>query len=567
VNWFRLAQPIVLAWGWRRASIALAAGAVSTLALAPVYAWPVMFVTFPVLVWLIDGAGTTRRGGIGAAFAIGWCFGFGYFLTGLYWIGYAFLVDAKTFGWLLPFAVTALPAGLAVFTGLGVAFARLLWSPGASRILTLAAALSAAEWLRGHVLTGFPWNTYGYALTAPLPLAQGMALVGVWGFTFIAIAVFASPAALADQAKRPWLPVACAVAMLAVLAGYGTTRLALNPTEVVEGVRLRIMQPNLSQDEKFNYAARHDIMSRYVALSERSDVAGIGAGARPGADAAASALGGQLANGRTPNGQVANGEVADGAGANGLAGVTHVIWPESAFPFFLTREPDALAAIAGMLPPGSILITGAASLAAAVPGRGPRAYNSVYVIDHAGTILSSYDKLHLVPFGEFLPFQDTLERLGFTQLTKVQGGFLAGDRRRKIALPDAPDVLVLVCYEIIFPGEVVPQGERPGWLLNVTNDAWFGISAGPYQHFQQARVRAIEEGLPLVRAANDGISAVIDPLGRIIGSLPLAREGVLDATLPQAAAAATIYARIGDIMFFIVVGATILAVSGLRLQK
>ena len=160
-----------------------------------------------------------------------------------------------------------------------------------------------------------------------------------------------------------------------------------------------------------------------------------------------------------------------------------------------------------------------------MPGRsGLRAYNSVYVIDHTGTILSSYDKLHLVPFGEYLPFQDFLERLGLVQLTKVQGGFLAGERRRKIAVPGAPPMLPLICYEVIFPGEAVPNGERPGWLLNLTNDAWFGISFGPYQHFQQARVRAIEEGLPLVRAANSGISAVIDPLGRIVRP-PLGSEG------------------------------------------
>ena len=199
MNWFRLAQPVILAWGWRRALIAFLAGAASTLALAPFNAWPVMFATFPLLVWLIDGAATKRWNGAGAGFAIGWCFGFGYFLAGLYWIGYAFLVDAKTFGWLLPFAVTALPAGLALFTAFGVALARLSWSAGPFRIMTLAAALAASEWLRGHALTGFPWDVFGYALTTPLRLAQSVSLFGVWGLTFIAVAVFASPATLADR--------------------------------------------------------------------------------------------------------------------------------------------------------------------------------------------------------------------------------------------------------------------------------------------------------------------------------------------------------------------------------
>ena len=167
------------------------------------------------------------------------------------------------------------------------------------------------------------------------------------------------------------------------------------------------------------------------------------------------------------------------------------------------------------------------------------------MIDHDGSILSVYDKVHLVPFGEYLPFQNLLERLGLMQLTKVPGGFIAGDRRRAMDVPRAPRMLPLICYEIIFPGEAVPRGERPGWLLNLTNDGWFGISTGPYQHLQQARVRAIEEGLPLVRAANTGISAVIDPLGRIIRSLPLGTEGVLDAPLPRAIEP-TLYARTGD---------------------
>ena len=529
MNWFRLAQPVILSWGWRRAAIACLAGAASTLAMAPIDFWPALFVTFPPLVWLIDSAAAGRWGRVGAAFVTGWWFGFGYFLTGLYWVGYAFLVDAKTFGWLLPVAVTILPAGLAVFTGLGVALARALWTPGPLRLLTLAAALTSSEWLRGHVLSGFPWNAFGYALTTPLAMAQGAAVVGVWGLTFIAVAVFASPAVLADVIKdRRWAPVLGAVTVLAALAAFGAIRLALNPTESVPGVRLRIMQPNLQQDMKFNYSAKNEVMRHYVGLSER--VAG-------------------------PDASLGN--------------VTHLIWPESAFPFFLAREPDALAAIAGMLPANTLLITGAARVGEPITGiQGLRAYNSIYVIDHTGSILSIYDKLHLVPFGEYLPFQNLLERLGLMQLTKVQGGFLAGERRRRMAVLPAPEMLPLVCYEVIFPGEAVPRGERPGWLLNVTNDAWFGISSGPYQHLQQARVRAIEEGLPLVRAANSGVSAVVDPLGRIVRSLPLGSEGILDAGLPRPIAA-TIYARNGDFWLWIAIALTFLAtvIAGLRQWK
>ena len=192
-----------------------------------------------------------------------------------------------------------------------------------------------------------------------------------------------------------------------------------------------------------------------------------------------------------------------------------------------------------------------------------RAYNSVYVIDHDGSILGIYDKVHLVPFGEYLPFQNLLERLGLRQLTKLVGGFLSGDRRRAMDVPGAPKMLPLICYETIFPGDAVPRGERPGWLVNLTNDGWFGISTGPYQHFQQARVLAIDEGLPLVRAANTGISAVVDPVGRIVNSLPLGTEGVLDSALPTALAP-TIYAMVGDYVLILLLVVSLLIVSHRR---
>ena len=508
--WFtRFSHAVVLSWGWRRAAIAFVAGSASALALAPINAFPLLFITFPVAVWLIDGASAGRLGGVMTAAVSGWWFGFGYFVAGLYWLGFAFLVDAKTFAWLLPFAVIGLPAGLAFFMAAAFGFARLLWMRGPLRILTLAIALTATEWLRGHVLTGFPWNAFGYALTGPLVLAQASALIGLWGLTFLAVYLFASPAVLADErhdTPRPWLTVLMPLVTLGALAIYGAARLAQTPTQLVAGVKLRIMQPNLAQDEKFNYGARQQVMARYLALSDR----------------------------------------ATGPGSTGMRDVTHLIWPESAFPFFLVREGEAMAQIADLLPPGAVLIVGAARPATAAPTPGMiRAYNSIYLIDHDGAILSVYDKMHLVPFGEYLPFQDFLESLGLMQLTKVRGGYIPGVARPPVAVRGAPAFLPLVCYEIVFPGEVVLPGERPGWLVNLTNDGWFGRSSGPYQHLQQARVRAIEEGLPLVRAANTGVSVVIDPVGRIIRSLPLGAEGVLDSPLPRSIEP-TAYVRLRD---------------------
>ena len=196
-----------------------------------------------------------------------------------------------------------------------------------------------------------------------------------------------------------------------------------------------------------------------------------------------------------------------------------------------------------------------------------RAYNSIYVIDHDGTFLSMYDKLHLVPFGEYLPFQSAMEKLGFVQITKVRGGFIPGDRRRTMTVPNAPRMLPLICYEAIFPGDIVPGNDRPGWIVNLTNDGWFGISTGPYQHLQQARLRAVEEGLPIVRSANTGISAVIDPFGRIIARLGLGAEGVLDSALPKPTSP-TLFSRVRDMPVALAVAlSTVIVVRRRAKQK
>jgi len=249
--------------------------------------------------------------------------------------------------------------------------------------------------------------------------------------------------------------------------------------------------------------------------------------------------------------------------------VTHLIWPESAFPFFIARNAEALAQIADLLPQGTVLITGGARPEEPTAGSQiVRGYNSIYVIDHDGSIIGVYDKVHLVPFGEYLPYQDTLERYGLMQLTKVQGGFIPGERRRPLGVPRAPHAVPLICYEIVFPGQAVPRdGARPGWLLNLTNDGWFGAhSTGPYQHFHQARVRAIEEGLPLVRAANTGISAVVDPLGRIVKYLPLGTEGVLDAPLPRPVAP-PLFVRAGDSLAGLMLAGAVAIVVRRRVRR
>jgi apolipoprotein N-acyltransferase len=227
-----------------------------------------------------------------------------------------------------------------------------------------------------------------------------------------------------------------------------------------------------------------------------------------------------------------------------------VIWPETAVPFYLDDAPDALLAIGAALPQGTSLLVGSARAVEERDAQGTleaqRVYNSLLVLDDEGRVSDRYDKVHLVPFGEFLPFQDFLESLGVMQLTGVRGGFSAGDSRRAVSIHGAPPARALICFEIIFPDEIAAEGERPGWLINLTNDAWFGSSAGPYQHFHQAQVRAIEQGLPVARAANTGISAVIDPYGRILAEIGLGEKGAIDAELPKVGPK-TLFAQFGTL--------------------
>ncbi len=524
-----LADGVILAWGWRRRVIALAAGASGALALPPLDLWPLIVVPMTVAVWLIDGAvGKSAASRFRAAAAAGWWWGFGFFLAGLWWLGAAFLVEAEKFAWAMPFGVVALPALLAFFPALAFGCARLLWPSGTGRILMLAVMLSLSEWLRGHVLTGFPWNVYGMMLAGQPQIAQIASAVGLYGLTLLSIAIGAAPATL-GTAERPWArwraPV---IALLAVagLIGFGLWRVPAGPAPLVAGVKLRLMQPNLPQDAKFNARNGEAILNHYLALSDR----------------------------------------ATSPSTPGVQAVTHLIWPESAFPFLLGRTPQALSRIAALLPPNTTLITGAARAGELLPGESrPPIFNAIQVVDDEGAIVSSYDKVHLVPFGEYLP--PMLERLirsvGLSEFVSVPGGFAAGTRRLPLAIRGLPPAAPLICYEVVFPAEVAPRGPRAGFMLNLTNDGWFGQTSGPYQHFAQARLRAIEEGLPLVRVANTGISAVTDGYGRVLGNLPLGREGVLDTGLPRAGPA-TPYSRFGDLIYAAMLVGFLLLSRGLR---
>lgn len=525
-----IAGTVVLSEGWRRNLIALLAGAAGALSMAPLDILPAMIAAMTTALWLVDGCSAYSpklRGGrvspillphsLRKAFGIGWWWGFGYFLGGFWWLGSAFLLEAEEFAWALPLGVLGVPAFLALFPALGFALARLLWSPGLGRVFALAAGLGFAEWLRGHVLTGFPWNALGMALGDHLVPAQTASVIGLYGLTLLTILLCAAPGAMVGvtpeeiarakgggplEPRVSMRPLLAAALAFTLIWAMGSIRLAGADVADVPGVKLRIMQPNLPHGAKFRPENGDAILSHYIALSRGE------AGSAPLDE----------------------------------AGITALIWPESAFPFILGHEPVALLRIAALLPPGTVLVTGAAraGLTPTVIGTSPWRYdyfpeifNAIQVVD-TGIVTDFYDKVHLVPFGEYLPFQSWFASLGIHQFVHIPGGFAPGTERRLLSVPGLPVAAPLVCYEAIFPGKVVPPGiaERPGLLLNVTNDGWFGTTAGPHQHFAQARLRTIEEGLPLVRGAGTGISAIVDPYGRIRGELPLGVTGTLDGALP-----------------------------------
>ena len=500
--------------GWRRLLLAFAAGAVSATGFAPLNFFAALLIGYAVLVLLLDGADSApkplRRGA-----AAGWAFFFGQFLVGLHWIAYPFLVDPDSHLWQLPFALF-LPAGLALFGALACAAAIYFWQDGPGRIFIFAVMLAVSEWLRGHIFTGFPWNLPAYGWGASLAVLQSASLVGAYGLSLLTIALGAS---LAELARRRWQLPAAMVLVFAALWGFGASRLSAAPMDTVPGVGIRLVQPNIPQAEKYVRRLLLRNWERLLTLSTQE--------------------------GGTQRGKP-----------------THIVWPEAATGFPVARASGALDQITGLFTMrGQTLMTGSDRFLR--DAKGLTAYNSLYLFAPGGGLPQTYDKFHLVPFGEYLPLAGLLGSIGLSQFA-VGPGFSAGDHPHVLDAAPAPPVTPLICYEVIFPHAVTdPGAPRPGWLVNITDDSWFGPWAGPHQHLLTAQVRAIEEGLPIARAANTGISAMIDGNGRVRATLGLGRMGVVDAPLPRALPP-TLYARFGDLLFLLLLVLAVVAASGLQ---
>lgn len=506
---FNLGQAVRAAGTFRRYALAWSLGMVSALSLPPFFLIILLVPAFTGLLLMVSSSRTKR-----SAFLVGWWFGAGYFLAGLYWIAIALLVDPDQFAWLIPFATFGIAGVLAVYIGLVTLITYLIPVSGWGKVTAFTAFWVISEWLRAHLFTGFPWNLIGYSWSFSGSMIQLAAVTGIYGLSVLAVLVAAMPYVLLEKksvTKAAWVPMVLALLLVLGVGAGGFWRLQAAPVSEASGPRIRIVQANIPQNIKWVPERMYDALEQHMMLSRHLSTEPL-----------------QM-----------------------------IIWPESAIPYYLNQEPEIRAAISRIIPKEGFLITG--SLRLEQGAQSDHVWNSLYVIDHEGGIADIYDKVHLVPFGEYIPLRALIT---LNKITAGTSDFSTGSGIKTLSAqgrmaPYSP----LICYEAIFPDNVIHRTQRPAWMVNITNDAWFGISTGPYQHLYAVRLRAVEQGIPLVRAANTGISAIIDSYGRINALLGLGEKGVLDGTLPPPVAQ-TFYGRYGDMTIAILVTLLIMVTMG-----
>ncbi|MDE1151104.1 MAG: apolipoprotein N-acyltransferase [Micavibrio sp.] len=483
--------------GFRKFFVSACLGALMTLAMPPFGLFPALFIALPAFAVLARSAAT--RGG---SFMTGWGFGIGYFVFGLYWISAALFVDIDQWKWVLPLSLIIGPSVLALLYGFITLLAHRYRQDAVAHAIGLVAAFSGIEWLRGHMLTGFPWNLPGASWDYVLPVMQVAAFTGIYGLSLLTLFWAMLPVLL----KHNKCVAHVAIVTLVVALAGGAIRLSLYPTTPVHNpaggdMMVRIVQGNIPQDTKWNKDDDWKHFETHLKLSEA----------------------------KTP------------------FPPSFVVWPETAVSADLTQFPEIAHLMWLRIPKGTWPIVGSLRVDDSVASN-PKFYNSVTLLKPDGTVDHEYNKHHLVPFGEYIPFR---EKLGVTPIALAVaniGDFTRGGGAETVRPKDLPPFAPLVCYEVIFPHDIIDENDRPSWIVNVTNDGWYGNSTGPYQHFASARMRAIEEGLPLARSANTGISGMIDPVGRVTARQPLQTEGYIDAALPEAIPP-TLYSQYGDLIF------------------
>lgn len=489
---------------WPQRGVAFLLGGIGALAFAPIFVFPALLLALSGIWFLLDQE-IEHQSSFFSVFWLGWWFGLGHFTAGLYWISHALTVDLETFWWLIPFALLGIPAILGVFTGLSFVLTKMWPFGGLSRGFAFAAIWVSVEWLRGHLFTGFPWNLAGYAWAFSPEMMQAASFSGVYGLSLLTLLMAISLGYFIGRGifNRN---IAFTIYLIATLTWvWGKVRLDHPDVLPSQSLAIRLVQPNIPQALKWDPQQKEAHFQKLLEMTQKPSILPLKA----------------------------------------------IIWPEAAIFYFLEHDNFHRLAIAETLPKGALLFTGA-------PRRSPdgvlpfKIWNSLLVMNDEGDIVAHYDKSHLVPFGEYLPFRSVLDSFfGKGVIKKITAGtldFTPGPGPESLSLPNNfPPFSGLVCYEVIFPGAVINSKQmRPGWMINLTNDAWYGNTSGPYQHFEIARFRAVEEGIPLVRVANSGISAVFDSYGRIIGSIGLNHKGVLDVILPTPTRIIPFYSRWGD---------------------
>ncbi|GJL91158.1 MAG: apolipoprotein N-acyltransferase [Hyphococcus sp.] len=475
--------------------------------MAPIYALPLLAVGLTTLVLLIDGAKAHAKP-LRSAFAAGWFFGFGYFLAGIYWMAFSFFVQADQFAWMAPFAVMGMPAFLGLFIGAAAAICAMFRGAGWTRIFVFAAVFAIIEYVRGHILTGLPWNLTGQALAGSAIGAQTAAWYGAYGLSLAVIFLSAAPAAGLSRGCKTHSLAGIAVLAGGALALISLGALRLSLPEPLSDARnmVRIVQPNIPQKEKIQWELWAKNFERQMQHSRGAVPPGV-----------------QL----------------------------FVIWPENGAPL-LEEAHSALEELHRDLPENSVLIAGTVRRERDEAGA-ERWYNSIAIVEDrpiGRRVTAHYDKHHLVPFGEYLPFYMLLEKIGLAQLTPYGDDGFSFGAGPAVLRAGGSSFAPMICYEAIFPNASYPKGDRPDWLVTVTNDAWYGDTSGPRQHLDMARLRAVEAGLPMARSANTGVSALIDGKGRILARIPLYQAGKIDAPLPPALPR-TLYSRVGDWLFWL----------------
>lgn len=484
----------------KKSLIAFVLGLAVAAALPPLHLIFLLPVSFTGLLWILSSVSTRKQ-----AFFVGWWFAWGQFIAGLYWIGVAFTIDAETHALLLPLPILVLPAFLAILSGGATLATHLTRARSLARIFVFSGSWLLFEYIRGVLFTGFPWNLIGYSWSAFPPVLQSTAYFGIYGLTLFTVFLASLPA-LYGETETPnrtaGISLITCVGVLLAIYGAGTVRLHTSSVTYFADAPIRLVQPNIRQIDKWKPDLLLDHLRKIVALSV-------------------------IEEGEKPR---------------------YLIWPETAVPYYLTTAPALQQELARIVPSSGAIITGA-------PRRDPessRYWNSLQVLGEQGAILDIYDKQHLVPYGEYMPFRSVMVATGLTDVIPAldrMSDFATPDKsaRKVVSVPGLPPARVMICYEIAFPWEVAPKTAF-SWIINITNDGWFGNTSGPYQHFAITRTRAVEQGVPVVRAANTGISAIIDPYGRVEQQLALNKAGIIDGELPLPISARTVYSRYGEII-------------------